>query len=218
MQALIKETSSRALLLAILCASSAAVGCKQTPNATPAVAVASVEAAPVITRPIRVSDEFNGRIWATGYVDIRPRVTGYVDRIAFSEGKTGRFFTEFALTLAGAVVVSGFVALTLSATLASRILHHETKHNAMFNFGERVLQRIAELYRHALGAALDARPIVIALMLLVGSASVLFYRSLPSELAPMEDQGTVMVFAIAPGCGSGFQLSASLCPAYHLRK
>ncbi len=67
--------------------------------------------------------------------------------IAFSEGKTGRFFTEFALTLAGAVVVSGFVALTLSATLASRILRHETRHNAMFNFGERVLLRIADLYR-----------------------------------------------------------------------
>ncbi len=118
--------------------------------------------------------------------------------IAFSEGKTGRFFTEFALTLAGAVVVSGFVALTLSATLASRILRHETKHNAMFNFGERVLHRIADLYRSTLGLALRQRPIVIALMLLVGSASVLFYRGLPAELAPMEDQGTVMVFAIAP--------------------
>ena len=118
--------------------------------------------------------------------------------IAFSEGKTGRFFTEFALTLAGAVIVSGFVALTLSATLASRILRHETTHNAMFNFGERVLHRVADLYRAALGLALRQRPIVIALMLLVGSASVLLYRGLPSELAPMEDQGTVMVFAIAP--------------------
>jgi multidrug efflux system membrane fusion protein len=90
MQAFIKEKSSRALLLVILSASSAAIGCKQTPNATPAVAVASVEAAPVITRQIRVSDEFNGRVWATDYVDIRPRVTGYVDRIAFREGQMVR--------------------------------------------------------------------------------------------------------------------------------
>ena len=87
MQAFIKEKSSRALLLAILSASSVAVGCKQTPHATPAVSVASVEAAPVITRQVRVSDEFNGRVWATDYVDIRPRVTGYVDRIAFHEGQ-----------------------------------------------------------------------------------------------------------------------------------
>ena len=118
--------------------------------------------------------------------------------IAFSEGKTGKFFTEFALTLAGAVVVSGFVALTLSATLASRILRHETKHNALFNFGERVLVRTSHLYRAALSAALRTRPVVIAVMLLVGSASVFLYLRLPSELAPMEDQGTVMVFAIAP--------------------
>src|ERR1700753_1423868 len=90
MQAFIKEKSSRALLLAILSASSAAVGCKRPPNATPAVAVASVEAAPVITRQVRVSDEFNGRVWATDYVDIRPRVTGYVDRIAFREGQMVR--------------------------------------------------------------------------------------------------------------------------------
>ena len=118
--------------------------------------------------------------------------------IAFSEGKTGKFFTEFALTLAGAVVVSGFVALTLSAALASRLLRHETRHNAMFNFGERILLRTSELYRRALSAGLRSRPIVIAVMLLVGSASVMFYLSLPSELAPMEDQGTVMVFANAP--------------------
>ncbi|HEY6597841.1 MAG TPA: efflux RND transporter permease subunit, partial [Pseudomonadales bacterium] len=118
--------------------------------------------------------------------------------IAFTEGKTGKLFTEFALTLAGAVVVSGFVALTLSAMLASRILHHEERHNALFNFGERVLQGLSNLYQRALGAGLRSRPIVIAVMLLVGAASVLLYRSLPSELAPMEDQGTVMVFANAP--------------------
>ncbi len=118
--------------------------------------------------------------------------------IAFSEGKTGKFFTEFALTLAGAVVVSGFVALTLSATLASRILRHETKHNAWFNFGERVLLRTSQLYERALAAALRTRPVVIGVMLLVGGTSVYLYLTLPSELAPMEDQGTVMVFAIAP--------------------
>jgi len=118
--------------------------------------------------------------------------------IAFSPGKTGKLFTEFALTLAGAVIVSGFVALTLSATLASRLLRHEKRHNALFNLGERILIRTTDLYRNVLAASLRSRPIVLAVMLLVGSASVLFYLSLPSELAPMEDQGTVMVFATAP--------------------
>ena len=118
--------------------------------------------------------------------------------IAFSPGKTGKLFTEFALTLAGAVIVSGFVALTLSATLASRLLRHEKRHNALFNLGERILIRTTDLYRNVLAASLRSRPIVLAVMLLVGVASVLFYLSLPSELAPMEDQGTVMVFATAP--------------------
>ncbi|RXH57158.1 efflux RND transporter periplasmic adaptor subunit [Granulicella sibirica] len=51
------------------------------------MAAAPVDAATVITRDIRVSDEFNGRVWPTNSVDIRPRVTGYIDRIAFREGQ-----------------------------------------------------------------------------------------------------------------------------------
>ncbi len=118
--------------------------------------------------------------------------------IALSEGKTGMLFTEFALTLAGAVIVSGFVALTLSATLASRILRHEPRHNAFFNFGERVLDGITNAYRVTLTASLKARPVVIVVMLLMGVFSALLFRSLPSELAPLEDRGTMMAFASAP--------------------
>jgi multidrug efflux system membrane fusion protein len=65
----------------------ALIGCKQAPVAKPQLAAAPVEAAQVITKDVRVSDEFNGRVWATDYVDIRPRVTGYIDRIAFREGQ-----------------------------------------------------------------------------------------------------------------------------------
>ncbi len=118
--------------------------------------------------------------------------------IALSEGKTGMLFTEFALTLAGAVIVSGFVALTLSATLASRILKHEPRHGAFFNFGERLLEGLGSIYRRTLRASLTARPIVIVMMLLLGGASAVLLRGLPTELAPMEDRGTVMSFASAP--------------------
>ena len=119
--------------------------------------------------------------------------------IAFSEGKTGRFFTEFALTLAGAVVVSGL-------RRADAVRHARVAHSAPRDAAQRDVQlrrtRAASARRSlscgARRSRCDQRPIVIALMLLVGSASVLFYRGLPSELAPMEDQGTVMVFAIAP--------------------
>lgn len=74
--------------LILLTALPAAItGCKQAPDAKPKIAAAPVEAAAVITRSIRISDEFNGRVWATNSVDIRPRVSGYIDRIAFREGQ-----------------------------------------------------------------------------------------------------------------------------------
>ncbi len=118
--------------------------------------------------------------------------------IAFTEGKTGKLFTEFALTLAGAVIVSGFVALTLSATMSSRMLRHETKHSALFNLGERVLEGLTRLYRQTLVMSLDYRPVVLALMVLIGGLCVVLFRGLATELAPTEDRGVVMGFAIAP--------------------
>ena len=118
--------------------------------------------------------------------------------IAFTQGKTGALFTEFALTLAGAVIVSGFVALTLSAALASRLLRHEERHGAFFNFGERLLTGLATTYQRGLRGSLEMRPVVIAVMLLIGAASVVLYARLPAELAPPEDRGFVMGFASAP--------------------
>jgi multidrug efflux system membrane fusion protein len=80
--------ASAGLRLAVMSITIAAlIGCKQAPVAKPQLAAAPVEAAQVITKDVRVSDEFNGRVWATDYVDIRPRVTGYIDRIAFREGQ-----------------------------------------------------------------------------------------------------------------------------------
>jgi len=74
--------------LILLCSVTvAATGCKQRLEAKPHLAAASVDAAPVITKNIRVADEFNGRVWATNSVEIRPRVTGYIDRITFHEGQ-----------------------------------------------------------------------------------------------------------------------------------
>lgn len=91
MQVFLKRRASLAsagLRWIVLCAiTAAAIGCKQAPQAKPAPAAAPVDAAQVITKEVRVSDEFNGRVWATNYVDIRPRVTGYIDRIAFREGQ-----------------------------------------------------------------------------------------------------------------------------------
>jgi membrane fusion protein, multidrug efflux system len=75
------------LVLLISCVLLAAAGCKQVSAAKPQVTAAQVTAAPVVAREVRVSEEFNGRVWATNSVDIRPRVSGYIDRIDFREGQ-----------------------------------------------------------------------------------------------------------------------------------
>lgn len=83
------STHARAWIwLVFLCSMSvAAIGCKQAPQSKPQLAAAPVDAAQVVTKNIRLADEFNGRVWAINSVDIRPRVTGYIDRIAFREGQ-----------------------------------------------------------------------------------------------------------------------------------
>src|ERR671918_431766 len=112
--------------------------------------------------------------------------------IAFMTGTTGRLFTEFALTLAGAVLVSGFVALTLSPMMCSKLLRHEKKHNVFYNIIERGLSALTAGYRWVLVRALHARPLVLLIGLCVAGSSWFFFNSLDSELAPYEDQGTII--------------------------
>ncbi|MEO6064815.1 MAG: efflux RND transporter permease subunit [Lysobacterales bacterium] len=118
--------------------------------------------------------------------------------LAFSTGRTGKLFVEFAMTLAGAVVVSGFTALTLSPMMSSRLLRHEEKHNAFYNLGERALNALDRGYRRLLGIALKGRWIVVAVAALIYAGAAGLWLSLPKELAPQEDQGLVIGFGIAP--------------------
>ncbi|HMB43198.1 MAG TPA: efflux RND transporter permease subunit, partial [Luteimonas sp.] len=82
---------------------------------------------------------------------------------AFSTGRTGKLFIEFALTLAGAVLVSGFTALTLSPMMGSKLLHQEAKHGRFYEMGERVLNGLDAGYRRALITALGLRWLVVAM-------------------------------------------------------
>ena len=118
--------------------------------------------------------------------------------IGFMQGATGRLFTEFALALAGAVVVSGFVALTASPMMCSRLLRSGEQHGAVYRAIERGLRGLTAGYRRTLVGALKMRPLVILLGLAVAGASYFFYSNLDSELAPYEDQGTVVAFFQAP--------------------
>ena len=118
--------------------------------------------------------------------------------LAFQTGRTGKLFVEFALTLAGAVLVSGFTALTLSPMMSSKLLRHETSHGRFYNFGEKVLGGLDRGYRRVLGIALRMRLVVVGIGLALFAGAGALWLTLPQELAPQEDQGFIIGFGIAP--------------------
>lgn len=118
--------------------------------------------------------------------------------VVFSEGRTGKLFTEFALTLAGAVVVSTFVALSLSPMMASRMLKHEKRHSALFNLIEGLLVGLTNGYRRLLDKLLRSRLLAVLIMAASFGGAAFYYTQLPQELAPYEDRGDILVFAMAP--------------------
>ncbi|HWD16103.1 MAG TPA: efflux RND transporter permease subunit [Casimicrobiaceae bacterium] len=118
--------------------------------------------------------------------------------LAFATGRTGRLFIEFALTLAGAVLVSGFVALTLSPMMCSLLLKHEKKHSFLFNLVEGWLNGLTRGYRRALTAVLHARFVVVAVWLGVLVAGGVLFSNLKAELSPLEDRGVILGIVSAP--------------------
>ncbi len=118
--------------------------------------------------------------------------------MAFQTGRTGKLFTEFALTLAGAVLVSGFTALTLSPMMCSRLLKHETSHGVWYQRVEALLRALDVGYRRQLTRALNWRKTMMSAAAVMSVAMVGVFLLLPQELAPNEDQGLMIGFAIAP--------------------
>jgi len=118
--------------------------------------------------------------------------------LAFMTGRTGKLFVEFALTLAAAVMVSGFAALTLSPMMCSRLLRHETKHSRIYLLIENFLEGMTAGYRRLLGRSLAKRAGIVVLGGAVAVSAVFLFGSLKSELTPTEDRGTVVVIGIGP--------------------
>jgi multidrug efflux pump len=118
--------------------------------------------------------------------------------VAFMTGRTGKLFVEFALTLAGAVIVSGFVALTLSPMMCSLLLTHEKKHGRVFLLVEGFLHWLTEGYRRVLTTSLKRRWIVLLAFVVVAGAGVFFLKALKSELAPVEDRGVILGVFLGP--------------------
>jgi multidrug efflux pump len=124
--------------------------------------------------------------------------------IVFLQGITGRLFREFGVVLAGAVVISSVVSLTLTPMMSARLLHKTDNPGRLYVWSERFFERMVSAYGRSLRWFLRHRGwslvvLVVSLALIVGVGSLL-----PSELAPMEDKSRFRINVTAPE-GTSFE-------------
>src|SRR5881296_3550986 len=114
--------------------------------------------------------------------------------VGIQGGLTGALFREFAFTLAGAVIVSGVVALTLSPMMGSKLLRAGGTEHGFAGWINRRFEGVRRVYTRMLASTLRWRPVVIVLWLIVAALTVPFYMFTQRELAPAEDQGVVFSY------------------------
>ena len=118
--------------------------------------------------------------------------------IGFLEGLTGALFREFALTLAGAVVISGIVALTLSPMMCAMLLRPEENPSGLAHRLDQAFERLKVRYQRILHATLNTRPVVVVFAIIVLCLIPVLLMFTKSELAPDEDQGIIFMMATSP--------------------
>ena len=109
--------------------------------------------------------------------------------IGFTSGFTAQVFKEFAFTLAGAVLISGFVALTLSPMMCSRVLHAKSNASRFERLLNGWLEKATQGYRQVLAAAIEIRWWVIALLIVIAGLGYAVYKTTPQAFIPKEDIG-----------------------------
>lgn len=144
-------------------------------------------------------------------------IAAYVP-IGFQGGLTGALFTEFAFTLAGAVTISGIVALTLSPMMTSKIFQPTERDNVLVRFINRQFSRLHNSYQRRLSGTLSTWPVMVVMggLLLIGV--VYLFATSKAELAPQEDQGLVAGQIVGPPNATAQQMSAYAEQAFKLAK
>ena len=117
--------------------------------------------------------------------------------LAFTGGLTGSLFREFAVTLAGAVVISGIVALTITPMMSARVLKSGGG-SGFAGLVDRAFERIADRYERLVGGSLKYRPVTLMIVVALMSVTVFAFLKTSGELAPEEDQGAVFSLINAP--------------------
>ncbi|HAX47760.1 MAG TPA: acriflavin resistance protein, partial [Bacteroidetes bacterium] len=118
--------------------------------------------------------------------------------IMFIEGTTGKLFKEFAVVIAGSVLVSAFVALTLTPMMSSRLLKANAKHNKFYSLTEPFFVKTIDTYRKMLIGFMKIRWAAFIIIAIVGVLIYMTGSSLKSELAPLEDRSNIRIQATAP--------------------
>lgn len=124
--------------------------------------------------------------------------------IVFLQGLTGRLFREFGIVVAGSVLISAVVSLTLTPMMSARMLKHSKGHSKVFNWSERFFDALTNKYNRSLHSFINHR--WLGLVMIVVSIALIFGLGilLPSELAPMEDKSRFRVSITAPE-GTSFE-------------
>jgi len=128
--------------------------------------------------------------------------------ILFVPGNMGRLFTEFAITMAAGVAVSGFVALTLTPMMCSAILRPAKGDQGLHGAINRVLDRVRERYRAILSRTLTRKALAPVMVAVIAAAMAGLYMLVPKEFAPREDRATFILFFNAPK-GSTIEYTAA---------
>ena len=144
-------------------------------------------------------------------------IAAYVP-IGFQGGLTGALFTEFAFTLAGAVTISGVVALTLSPMMASRMFKPGQQESALVRWVDRQFGRLHGGYQRKLSGTLETWSVmaVMGLLLLIGV--VYLFATSSSELAPEEDQGLVLGQVVGAPNATAQQMASYADQVYQLTR
>ncbi|GGF35474.1 efflux RND transporter permease subunit [Echinicola rosea] len=118
--------------------------------------------------------------------------------VIFLTGTTGRLFREFGVVVAGSVIISSFVALTMTPMLSSKLLKKREKHNWFYNVTEPIFLWLNKKYEAALLWFMQLRWISFVIILAMGGGIYLLFNAIPSELAPTEDRGEMRINMSGP--------------------
>lgn len=118
--------------------------------------------------------------------------------IMFLGGQTGRLFREFGVVIAGAVIISSFVALTLTPMLSTKILTKGAEKNWFYLKTEPFFEWLNQVYKSSLESFMKVRWVAFLIIGITGAFIAILYANIPEELAPSEDRGSIRIFATAP--------------------